>query len=79
MSLIDKLIMWNCAISSFGSISTRPAVWARRKLALQIKVDVAWSDDIHMIALRINLMNISVVTTFFGQGSNMSNKKKNKN
>ena len=32
---------------------------ARRELALQIEVDVAWY---HMIALRINLMNISAVT-----------------
>ena len=39
---------------------------ARRELALQIEVDVAWY---HMIALRINLMNISAVTIFFGQGS----------
>ena len=34
---------------------------------LQIKVDVALC---HMIALHINLMNISAVMIFFGQGSN---------
>ena len=34
--------------------------------ALQIEVDVAWYQ---MIALRIDLMNISAVTIFFGQGS----------
>ena len=39
---------------------------ACRELALLIEVDVA---SYHMIALRINLMNISAVTIFFGQGS----------
>ena len=39
-------------------------VSARRELALQIKVDVAWY---HMIALRINLMNISAVTIFLAR------------
>ena len=37
---------------------------ARRELALQIEVDVAWY---HMIALRINLMNISAVTIFLAR------------
>ena len=37
---------------------------ARRELALQIEVDVAWY---HMITLRINLMNISAVTIFLAR------------
>ena len=36
----------------------------RRELALQIEVNVAWY---HMIALRINLMNISAVTIFLAK------------
>ena len=63
--LIDGPIMWYHAISSFGSTATRLAVAARRELALQIEVDVA---RYHMIALRINLMNISAVTIFFWPG-----------
>ena len=37
---------------------------ARRELALQIEVDLAWY---HMIAVRINLMNISAVTIFLAR------------
>ena len=44
--------------------ATRLAVAARRELALQIEVDVARH---HMIALRINLMNISAVTIFLAR------------
>ena len=65
MRLIDSPIMWCRAISSFGSTSTRLAVSACRKLTLQIEVDVARH---HMIALRINLMNILAVTIFFWPG-----------
>ena len=61
MRLIDGPIMWYRAISSFGSTATRLAVAARREVALQIEVDVA---RYHLIALRINLMNISAVTIF---------------
>ena len=60
--LIYSSIMWYRAISSFDS--TRPAVSARRKLALQIEVDVPWY---HMIALLINLVNISAVTIFLAR------------
>ena len=64
MRLIYSSIMWCRAISSFGSTSTRRADSARRELATQIEVDVAWY---HMIALRINLMNISAVTIFLAR------------
>ena len=64
MRLIDGPIMWYRVISSFGSTATRLAVAARRELALQIEVDVA---RYHMIALRINLMNISAVTIFLAR------------
>ena len=64
MRLIDGLMMWYRAISSFGSTATRLAVAARRELALQIEVDVA---RYHMIALRINLMNISAVSIFLAR------------
>ena len=74
MRLISSSIMWYRAISSFGSTSMRPAEAARRELALQIEVDVA---RYLMIALRINLMNISAVTIFFGQGSSCLEKRQN--
>ena len=66
MRLIHSSIMWYRAISSFGSTSTRLAASAaaRRELALQIEVDVVWY---HMIALWINLMNISAVTIFLAR------------
>ena len=64
MRLIYSSIIWYHAISSFGSTSTRPAATARRELALQIEVDVAWYQ---MIALLINLMNISAVTIFLAR------------
>ena len=62
MRLIYSLIMCYRAILSFSSTSTQLAVSARRELALQIEVDVAWY---HMITLRINLMNISAVAILF--------------
>ena len=58
MRLICCSIMWYRARWSFGSID----IDARRELELQIEVDVAWY---LMIALPINLMNISAVTIFF--------------
>ena len=64
MRLIDDPIMWYRAVLSFGSTVTRLEVAARRELALQIEVDVA---RYHMIALRINLMNISAVTIFLAR------------
>ena len=64
MRLINSSIMWYRAMSSFGSTSTRLAASARREVALQIEVDVAWYQ---MIALRINLMNISAVTIFLAR------------
>ena len=64
MKLIDSLIVWYRAVSSFGSTSTGLSVFARREFALQIEVDVA---RYHMIALRINLMNISAVTIFLAR------------
>ena len=51
-------------MSGFGSTSTRPAKPPCRELAFQIEVDVAWY---HIIALRINLMNISAVTNFLAR------------
>ena len=64
MRLIFSSIMWSRAISSFGPTSTRLAASVRRELTLQIEVDVAWYQ---MIALRINLRNISAVTIFLAR------------
>ena len=64
MRLIHSLIMWCCAISSFGLTSTRPTATVNRELTLQIAVNVAWY---HIITPRINLMNISAVTNFLAR------------
>ena len=55
---------WYRVISSFGSTSSRPGGICASRVALQIEVDVAWH---RMIALRINLMNISAVTIFLAR------------
>ena len=64
MRLICSSIMWYRAISSYGSTLTRLAASVRRELALQIQVNAACY---LMIALRINLMNISAVTIFLAR------------
>ena len=64
MRLICSSIMWYRAISSFNSTSTQPAESARRELTLQIEVDATWY---HMVALRINLLNISAVMIFLAR------------
>ena len=60
----DHVISCDIKLRFDSDLATRLAVAARRELALQIEVDVA---RYHMIALRINLMNISAVPFFLAR------------
>ena len=60
----DHVISCNIELRLDIDATCDPRPSARRELTLQIEVDVA---SYHMIELRINLMNISAVTIFFGR------------